>query len=82
MGETLAECEFMPGCPFFNDRIDDMPATASLIKTQYCSGSRASNRRCARFVVASRVGRKYCPEDLFPYDLQRAHEIVQQRSAS
>jgi len=51
----------------------DMPATAELMKKRYCLGD---NTECARFMVASRLGKEKVPIDLFPGQTDRAMEIL------
>jgi hypothetical protein len=34
---TMAECECMGGCPFFSDKMANMPAMAAGFKKRYCS---------------------------------------------
>ena len=72
----MAECEFLPGCLFFNDRLATMPSTAQMVKSQYCSGPRADSRWCARRMVLSKHGREAVPDNLFPSDLPRARQIL------
>jgi len=51
----------------------DMPAAAELLKKRYCLGD---NSQCARFMVASRLGKERVPADLFPSQTDRAKEIL------
>lgn len=72
----MGECAYLRGCPFFNDVMNGMPSTSRMVKSQYCSGSRADNRWCARFMVAEKIGRDAVPNNLYPSDLSRAREIL------
>ena len=69
----MAECKCLPGCPFFNDRMTTKPATAQVMKNNYCLGD---NSNCARFMVFSRAGSKYVPADLYPSQVDRVKGIL------
>ena len=60
-------------CPFFNDNLKDMPATASLYKDSFC---KSNNSNCARYIVFQTLGKSKVPEDLFPNQLQKASELI------
>jgi len=61
----MAECERLDECPFFNDRLNNMPPVAEAMKRRYCM---RNYTLCARYVVKSFLGRKHVPADLFPSD--------------
>jgi hypothetical protein len=69
----MAECDRLPTCIFFNDRMENMPAVAALLKRKYCQGD---FRSCARFRVAEKVGSTGVPSNLFPQDSATADRIV------
>ena len=69
----MADCVCLPRCPFFNDRMAAMPATAQLIKKRYCQGEQSE---CARHMVFSRLGAEKVPTDLFPTQVERAKEVL------
>lgn len=69
----MAECECLPKCPFFNDRMADKPATASMIKKQYCLGD---NTGCARHQVKVVAGAEAVPSDLYPVQVDRVQGIL------
>ena len=69
----MADCECLEGCPFFNDRMAERPATASLIKSSYCRGD---NSQCARHMVKEALGSEAVPENLYPSQVERAQEII------
>ena len=70
----MADCELLAGCIFFNDKMTSMPATANLMKTNYCHGN---SKGCARYMVFEKLGRPKVPQDLFPEDVERANRIIQ-----
>jgi len=68
----MAECEKLTKCPFFNDRLNTMPAVSGLMKQTYCLGDKT---QCARYEVS--CAGLPVPLDLFPNDSSRAREILQ-----
>ncbi len=66
-------CECLQGCPFFNDYMADMPATAEIIKERFCL---ADNSKCARYMVFKALGKPNVPSDLFPSQTARAKAII------
>lgn len=71
----MADCQCLPTCIFFNDRMADMPAMASSMKRRYCQGD---NSQCARFMVFSALGKEKVPNDLFPNNVVKAKLILNQ----
>ncbi len=69
----MADCECLPKCPFFNDRLENMPNISVMIKQLYC---RDKYCECARYMVFKALGRENVPADLFPPDTARAKEII------
>ena len=69
----MADCDRLPTCIFFNDRMENMPTVAALLKRQYCQGNFEA---CARFRVAAKVGSTSVPANLFPQDSAAADRIV------
>ncbi len=69
----MAECECLPKCPFFNDRMASKPATAQLMKNQYCLGDSSG---CARHQVKMAAGSDLVPADLFPAQVDRVQGIL------
>lgn len=72
-------CERIEKCPFFNDQMSNMPATAALYKERYCKGD---NERCARYHLLTNVGPESVPGDLFPNQWERAEEIVKRKKGA
>ncbi len=70
----MADCECLPACPFFNDVLTDMPATAEYLKAKFCLGD---NSQCARYLVFKALGKAHVPVDLFPDHTERARQIIQ-----
>lgn len=69
----MPDCEKIAGCPFFNDRLTDMPAIAAMLKEQYCQGDFAN---CARHMVCTTIDASAVPATLFPNMLDEAKKII------
>jgi hypothetical protein len=69
----MADCDRLATCIFFNDRMEQMPIVAALLKKQYCHGEFEA---CARYRVAAKLGSTYVPDNLFPQDTAAADRIV------
>ena len=69
----MALCECLEKCPFFHDKMDNMPAMANLIKNKFCKGD---NTHCARFIVFKAKGSANVPSDLFPSQTERAKSLI------
>jgi uncharacterized membrane protein YkvA (DUF1232 family) len=69
----MAECECVPKCPFFHDKMGTMPTMANMMKQRYCQGD---NSTCARWVVRAALGPAVVPQDLFPNQADRAEKII------
>ena len=69
----MTACVCLERCPFFNDRMAEMPAMAHLLKQRYCQGDWAS---CARHQVFEAVGAENVPGDLFPPQTERVEGII------
>lgn len=69
----MKDCELLEKCVFFNDKMANMPSTASVIKLRYC---KEDSSGCARFLVCKMLGREKVPADLFPNQEDRARQII------
>jgi hypothetical protein len=67
------DCQCLPSCPFFHDKMKNMPAMAEHMKKKYCHSGWSS---CARFRVFQARGKAVVPADLFPAQADRASEIL------
>ncbi len=73
----MANCEFLTKCPFFNNKLKNMPTAADTMKNIYC---RWNFIKCARYKVAIVLGSEEVPSNLFPRDTVRAEKILAQLS--
>ncbi len=72
----MAECELLSKCPFFNEKMTDLPATTARMKKRLCL---TDNSQCARYMIFKALGRDKVPADLFPHQVNRALEILAAR---
>lgn len=70
----MPDCECLPKCPFFNDRMAQTPAMAQLLKKRYCLGDATG---CARYIVFRAAGREAVPADLYPAEAERVPGILE-----
>ncbi|HPB86214.1 MAG TPA: hypothetical protein PKZ34_02380 [Thermotogota bacterium] len=67
------KCECLTGCPFFNDKMKNMPQMANTMKSKYCE---ADFNSCARHRVFVKLGKAAVPADLFPHQQEEADRIL------
>ena len=72
------ECPNVKKCPFFHGMLEKMPATAEILKEEYCLGKGRPYTECARYMVASTLGKQFVPKDLFPNQQERARKIIEE----
>lgn len=70
----MADCECLQGCPFFHDKMENMPAMSDILKKRYCHEDWVE---CARHQVFARLGREGVPSDLFPNQTDRVFVILE-----
>ena len=71
----MKKCELLDGCLFFDNQMKDMPTVTDMMKRMYCLWH---YEQCARYRVATVLGKKKTPDDLFPYDTIRAKVLLKQ----
>lgn len=69
----MAQCECLATCPFFADRMENMPTMAGIYKEKYCLGS---SEECARYRVFKVLGKGMVPANLFPNDGAAADAVL------
>ncbi len=70
---TPGGCPFLSGCPFFNENMRAYPVGAEVMKDQFCRGDYA---RCARYLIATKLGRDKMPSMMFPDQIDRAKKLL------
>jgi len=69
----MADCECLERCPFFNDKMANMPSMADMLKSRYCKGDWAS---CARHRVFLALGEEAVSGDLYPNQAADADKLI------
>jgi hypothetical protein len=69
----MPQCPSLSKCPFFNDKMANMPAAADMIKTRYCLTDHAT---CARWMVRMALSPEKVPGNLYPKDVERAKAMI------
>ena len=69
----MADCECLPRCPFFNDRMKGLEAIKDMMKRRFCQGDSTD---CARHMVFKALGRERVPPDLVPNQMDRAKALI------
>lgn len=69
----MADCTMTSECLFFNDKMANMPSTASMMKRKYCQGDFTL---CARYIVQAALGKKNVPADLNPSQVDKAKLLI------
>ncbi len=75
----MSDCECLPVCPFFNDKMANMPVTAEIVKKRFC---KSDNTNCARHKVMLALGRENVPLTLYPNQVEIAEMIIAQAKAA
>jgi hypothetical protein len=70
---TMADCECLAKCPFFNDKMANMPSMADIMKHRYCHDDWDT---CARYRVFKALGREHVPSDLFPNQVADVDRVL------
>ena len=73
----MATCENLAKCPFYNDQMDINSGLGALYKRKYCENEKTS---CARYKVASTVGKEYVTPYLYPNMDDAAEKIIKEHS--
>ena len=69
----MADCKLLEGCLFFNDKMPAESGLGAIYKKKYCQGD---NSNCARYMVASKLGREKVPTNLYPNMVDKANALI------
>ncbi|UCD66530.1 MAG: hypothetical protein JSW69_02605 [Deltaproteobacteria bacterium] len=69
----MTYCEFISECMFFNDKLKNMPTASDMMKKMYCQWHYT---KCARYKIATTLGKRAVPADMFPGDSRRADDML------
>lgn len=71
----MATCEKLSKCPFYNDKMDINKGLGALYKKNYCEGDKT---KCARYIVATKLGPQYVTDHLYPNMHDQAEKILKE----
>lgn len=74
----MPQCECLPGCPFFNDKMPDTSGLGSIYKKKYCLDD---NTHCARHMVVKALGKPAVPPTLYPNMRDVAEGLIRAAAA-
>lgn len=69
------KCENLEGCIFYNDKMDIESGLGKMYKQRYCEGDKT---QCARYIIATNIGKQKVPADLYPNMHDRAKKILEE----
>lgn len=69
----MGQCEFLEKCPFYNDRMVKENQLGTILKAKYCRGNKLL---CARYKIATSLGKEYLNNMIFPYMNDRAEQLI------
>ena len=69
----MANCEKLAACPFYQGDMKMESGLGAMYKMKYCEGDKME---CARYKVATTLGKEFVPTDLYPNMVSRADKII------
>ena len=69
----MSDCVCLEQCPFFHDKMENMPSMAEMLKQRYCKGDW---HECARHQIFEEFGVEAVPGNLFPNQNQLAMDLA------
>ena len=72
----MAECELIDKCPFFSGQLAERADEREELKEKYCKNN---NLNCARYMIASSVGKEQIPPNLYPDEKIAAYAIIAEK---
>jgi len=75
----MAKCKFFNHCPFFRDKIPGSSTLGKMYMEQYC---RSNYRMCARYKIATMLGKEKVPPALYPNMFDQAEALLRPKNYS
>lgn len=73
------KCEKLEKCPFYLQKMSMDSGLGAIYRKNYCESNK---EKCARYLVATKLGPQYVPTDLYPNMQQRAKDIISSKLVS
>jgi hypothetical protein len=70
------ECKFIEKCPFFNGKMKTKQSLLKMYKKNYCL---EDNSKCARYIIAIKLGKEYVPSNLYPNMYDKAMKLLSEK---
>ena len=74
----MRDCNFMPECGFYHDKLNNMPPVAEFMKMEYCH---KHPYLCARQVHCNALGLNNVPGDLMPNETGKVKYLIDAASS-
>lgn len=69
----MAMCEKLANCPFYQGKMQMDSGLGSMYKKKYCEGDKLL---CARYLVATKLGKEFVTNSLYPNMMDQAKAIL------
>ncbi|NCB30056.1 MAG: hypothetical protein EOM66_01450 [Clostridia bacterium] len=69
----IMQCEKLEKCPFYQQKMPMDSGLGAIYRQNYCESNK---EKCARYLVAAKLGAQNVPVDLYPNMQLRAEEII------
>lgn len=73
----MGYCKNLKNCPFYQGKMSMDSGIGSMYKKKYCESDCTI---CARYIVASQLGKEYVPDNLYPNMEAKAKDILLKNS--
>lgn len=73
----MAKCEKLDGCPFYQGDMKIDSGIGKMYVRKYCEGDKTT---CARYQVATTVGKEHVDMTLYPNMVDKAEKIIKEFS--
>lgn len=70
-------CPVLEHCPFFKDKLTNMPPNTEFYKINYCIND---SSKCARLLTARILGVNSVPSNLLPSEMSKAEGLINSQS--
>ncbi len=76
-GIKMPDCEYLQGCPFYQEIMPKTLRKTEELKKEYCYGDK---NLCARYIVRNALGKEKVPVSLFPFQTDEAKKIISEEN--
>lgn len=69
----MCTCPVLDQCPFFKNKLTNMPPNSEVHKINYCIND---SFKCARLLAARILGTNSIPQNLLPNEMLKIEELI------